>query len=161
MVKNIKIYKTPEFNTATGYLKPGIHLMTISELLKHPILGATHERKELIKSLKLACSVYWDFGITEIYANGSFATKKEIPKDIDGYIQISLKDLNFENLVRSGSIWGDFSGKNDSKDKYPMWYEHKIEFYLYDPDRHNAFDVSQFFTHSREGIERGIIKVIK
>jgi hypothetical protein len=162
MEKNIKIYKTPEFNSVTGYLKSGIHLMTISELLTHPILGATQERKELIKSLKLACTVYWGFNITGIYANGSFATMKPIPADIDGYIQISFKDPSFKDLITSGSIWGNFNGKDHLKDKCPMWYEHKLEFYLYDPDlKNNSFNASQFFTHSREGVERGIIKVIR
>jgi len=161
MKRNLKIYKTPEFNITTGYLKPGIHLMTINELSTHPILGATPERKQLIKSLKLACTVYWDFDITEIYANGSFATMKQIPADIDGYVQVSIKSSNFKELIRSGSVWGNFAGKNNHNDKYPMWYEHKIEFYLYDPDLKNPFDASHFFTHSREGIERGIIKIIR
>jgi hypothetical protein len=39
-----------------------------------------------------------------------------------------------------------------------MWYEHKIEFYVEVKGQEIYTD---FFTHSRDGIERGIIKVIK
>ncbi len=33
--KNIKIYDKPVFNKVTGYLIPGVYLMTIDELLNH------------------------------------------------------------------------------------------------------------------------------
>ncbi len=145
-----------EFNSDTGYLIIGIHQMTIDELLKHPILGKTAQRKSLIYSLKEACEVYWSYGIDEIYANGSFATTKPIPNDIDGYIVLDTKSEKFIELVESGNIWGQFKGKNHEKDKSSMWYEHKIEFYI---ENQNLFHT--FFTHSRNGIERGIIKIIK
>ena len=155
MVYNV-IMSEPEFDRTTGYLKVGIYPMTIDELLAHPILGNGFWRQTLIKSLSKACDIYWQYGIEEIYANGSFATSKPIPNDIDGYIIVDKQSENFRNLLNSGSIWGIFHGKNDPKDKFPMWYEHKIEFYL---EQENMFH--NFFTHSRDGIERGIIKVIQ
>jgi len=157
-----KIYKKPIFNEMTEYLAVGIHLMSINDLLTHKILGGTPERVKLINSLKLACETYWSYGITEIYANGSFATSKPNPADIDGYIQISYSDANLLKLIQSGSVWGNFKGKSNPKDKFPMWYEHKIEFYLHDPDYTNeSFNPPKFFTHSKEGIARGIIKIIQ
>ncbi len=77
-----------EFDNTTGYLKTGIYPITIDELLLHSILGKGKQRQTLIKSLAEACEVYWKYGITEIYANGSFATMKPVPNDIDGYIII-------------------------------------------------------------------------
>jgi len=158
----IKTYKKPIFNEISGYLNVGIYLMSIDDLLKHKILGGTPERIKLINSLKLACETYWNYGITEIFANGSFATTKPAPADIDGYIQVSFEDINFLKLVQSASVWGNFKGKNNPKDKFPMWYEHKIEFYLHDPQYKNEkFNPPEFFTHSKENIERGIIKIIQ
>lgn len=145
-----------KFNTDTGYLITGIHQMTIDELLKHPILGKGTHRKSLIYSLEEACETYRYYGIDEIYANGSFATMKPIPNDIDGYIIVDTKSENFRQLVESSSVWGQFKGKYHEKDKMPMWYEHKVEFYI---EIENVFH--DFFTHSRDGIERGIIKIIE
>ncbi len=145
-----------EFDNTTGYLKIGIYPITIDELLLHSILGKGKQRQTLIKSLAEACEIYWKYGITEIYANGSFATMKPVPNDIDGYIIVDTKSEQFKKLVESGNIWGIFKGKNNPKDKFPMWYEHKIEFYI---ETENLYHY--FFTHSRDGIERGIIKIIK
>ena len=152
----MKEFNEPIFNKSTGYLQPGIYLMTIEKLLNNKILGGTERRKNLIYSLKEACNVYWEYGITEIYANGSFATMKPFPNDIDGYIRVDFQSKEFENLTNSGSVWGKFYGYHNKKDKFQMWYEHKIEFYL---EENNVFNY--FFTHSRDGVERGIIKVIK
>ena len=154
----MKEYRVPNCNKTTGYLKSGIYCMTIDELLAHPILGGTEQRKTLIKSLKEACEFYWSFGITEIYANGSFATMKPVPNDIDGYLYVSEYDPKFQNLLNTDSVWSKFYGYHDIKDKYQMWHEHKIEFYI---ELKGAEFFTNFFTHSRDGIERGIIKVIK
>jgi len=150
------------FDNKSGYLLPGIYPVTINALLNHEVLAFTSERVKLINSLQLACETYWNYGITEIYANGSFATAKPIPADIDGYLRVSVHDENVQKLLKSDSIWSNFKGKTHANDKYPMWYEHKIEFYIDYielPDKY--FNPAKFFTHSREGIERGIIKVIQ
>lgn len=155
MIYNINMSRL-KFDDITGYLKSGIYPITIDELLSHPILGNGKQRQRLIKSLSEACNVYWQYGIDEIYANGSFATMKPIPNDIDGYIIVDTQSEQFKKLAESGNIWGIFKGKKNPKDKFPMWYEHKIEFYI---ENKNIFHY--FFTHSRDGIERGIIKIIK
>lgn len=152
----MKEYRIPNFNNSTGYLKPGIYLMTIDELLAHKILGAGVQRKKLIFSLKEACKTYWQYGINEIYANGSFATMKPVPNDIDGYICVDFESEEFKSLINSGSVWGKFYGYHNKKDKFQMWYEHRIEFYT---ETENIYN--NFFTHSRDNVERGIIKIIK
>ena len=154
----MKKYRIPNFNKTTGYLKSGIYCMTIDELFNHKILGGTSERQKLIKSLKQACEFYWSYGITEIYANGSFATMKPIPNDIDGYLYVNETDNALIQLINSDSIWGKFYGFHNAKDKFPMWYEFKIEFYL---EIKGQEIYHNFFTHSRDGIERGIIKIIQ
>jgi len=151
-------YRTPKFNKNTGYLLPGIYLMTIDELLNHKILGGTLQRQKLIKSLKEACEIYWKYGIYEIYTNGSFSTMKAEPNDIDGYLCVNTNSKEFINLQKSNSVWSKFYGYHHEKDKFEMWYKHKIEFYI-EPEGENIFHY--FFTHSRENIVRGIIKIIK
>lgn len=155
---NMKEFRNPSFNKKTGYLKPGIYCMTIDELRNHEILGGTLERKNLIKSLEIACKFYWNYGITEIYANGSFATMKPIPNDIDGYLYVNETDNGLLQVINSDSVWGKFYGFHSAKDKYQMWYEYKVEFYL---ELKGQEFFTDFFTHSRDGIERGIIKVIQ
>lgn len=151
-------YRIPNFNKATGYLKSGIYCMTIDELFSHPILGGTEQRKILINSLKEACEFYWNYGIDEIYANGSFATMKPVPNDIDGYLYINENDSDFQKMLKVDSVWSKFYGFQNPKDKYQMWYEHKIEFYI---ELKGQEFFTNFFTHSRDGVERGIIKIIE
>ena len=81
---------------------------------------------------------------------------KPYPNDIDGYIIANYDDSNFITLATSDNIWGKFYGYHHPKDKFQMWYEYKIEFYL---ETENIYH--KFFTHSRDGIERGVIKIIK
>ena len=154
----MKEYRTADFNKTTGYLKSGIYCLTIDELINHKILGGTSQRQTLIKSLKEACEFYWSYGIDEIYANGSFATMKPIPNDIDGYLYVDESDKGLLQVINSGSVWGKFYGFHNIKDKFQMWYDKKIEFYL---EIKGQEIYHNFFTHSRDGIERGIIKIIQ
>ena len=154
----MNVYRVPKFHKSTGYLLPGVYQMTIDELLNHKILGGTLQRQNLILSLKEACETYWQYGISEIYTNGSFSTMKAEPNDIDGYICIDTNSQGFKDLINSGSIWSKFYGYHHPKDKFQMWYEHRIEFYI-ESEHEKIFQ--KFFTHSRENIVRGIIKVVK
>ncbi|MFA7657914.1 MAG: hypothetical protein WCY19_00610 [Candidatus Gastranaerophilaceae bacterium] len=154
-MKDIQTYNEPAFDNKTGYLISGIYLMKIDDLLNHEILGGTAKRKNLIYSLKEACEIYWSYGIYEIYVNGSFATIKEYPNDIDGYLRVDVKSESFIKLTSSGNIWGQLQSIGTYK--LPMWHKYKIEFYV--ENKYEQFH--NFFTHSKDGIERGIIKLIK
>ena len=154
----MKEYRIPAFNKKTGYLKSGVYCMTIEELSNHSVLGGTPERQKLLNFLKQACQFYWSHNILEIYVNGSFATMKPIPNDIDGYLYVDEGDSRLQQLINSGSVWGKFYGMSSTADKFPMWYEYKIEFYL-EVKGQEIFQ--NFFTHSRDGIKRGIIKIIQ
>ncbi len=159
MYERIKKYKVPSFNKITGYLKPGIYEITLNELYSHKILCGTSARKSLIQSLEHACNTYWSYGIAEIFINGSFATTTPFPIDIDGYICFENEnDLKLKQLKESQSIWGNFNPvKIGNNQKFLMWHENKIEFY---PQIGRLGEFFYFFTLSRDGIERGIIKII-
>lgn len=153
-----------DFDKLTGYLKPGIHKLTLEKLKTHKILASTETRKKLIDNLELACKFYWPYNIEEIFVDGSFATEKLYPGDIDGVICFAeVEDKRLENIIASGSVWGDFSlnpSKNDNK--FRMWHEYKIEFYIHPihkTSKHKSF--LEFFQRSHDGVPRGIIKVIK
>lgn len=158
---NQEIFYTPKFNRHTGYLYPGIYIVKISELLEHPILCKSEKRKNLILSLKEACEIYWQFNIPEIFVDGSFASLKEKPEDIDGYIVID-ENSKFDELVKSGSIWGDFSSIDKKTGKFRMWKDHKIEFYVH-PIQKAFYGMSFpiFFTNPTKYVNKGIFKIIK
>jgi hypothetical protein len=156
---------TKDFDKKTGYLKPGIHKFTLEKLMHHKILANTETRRHLIQNLKLACEFYWSYDIENIFIDGSFATEKPYPADIDGVICFEgFEDQRLEKILESQSVWGDFSPYDPSKpgDKFRMWYEYQIEFYIHPihkPFKHNTF--LEFFQHSRDDEPRGIIQVTK
>ena len=158
MGKNLDIFHIPEFIEETGYLKPGIHLVTLEQLKNHEILAGTRERRNLIESLEFACKCYHSFGITDIYVNGSFSTSKPIPGDIDCYIEVeSGNDERLVNLVNSGSVWGDFARVRIGNNiKFIMWHKYRLEVFIQPKDQTTMFD---FFCKSRDGIDRGILKI--
>lgn len=159
----IKEFKQIKFDKGTGWLLPGIYSITLSNLRKHPVLSKGQKRLQLINNLTLACETYWKHGITEIYVNGSFASTKESPGDIDGYIVIKdFNDINFIELINSNSIWGDFSTINSETGKFKMWDEYKIEFYVHPMQKvFGGMNFPDFFTNPNKYVTKSILKIIK
>lgn len=158
---NQKIFNKLKFNRHTGFLYPGIYNITIAELLENPVLCKNEARKNLILFLKEACETYWNFNISEIFVDGSFASLKEKPEDIDGYIVID-ENARFNELVKSGSIWGDFLTLDEETGKFKMWQKHRIEFYVH--PLHEAYGYIPFpvfFTGLTKYVNKGILKIIK
>ncbi|MEI8390838.1 MAG: hypothetical protein WCG23_13250 [bacterium] len=160
---NKQIYDYPKFNRRNEYLLSGIHLITIPDLYKHPILAGSEKRLKLINSLKEACEFYWSHGIDEIFVDGSFASIKEEPRDIDGYISVeSAIDPRYLKILSSGSIWGDYKTIDAETGKFLMWSKHRIEFYVHPV--HIAFGIMyfpDFFTNPTKYLDKGILKIIK
>ncbi|HSA05996.1 MAG TPA: hypothetical protein P5556_02325 [Candidatus Gastranaerophilales bacterium] len=160
---NKKIYNQPKFNRTNQYLLSGIHLISIADLYNHPILAGNVKRLKLIDSLKEACEFYWSYGIDEIFVDGSFASIKENPGDIDGYITVeSETDPKYLKILNSGSIWGDYKTIDPKTGKFLMWSKHRIEFYVH--PIHKAFGMMyfpDFFTSPSKYLDKGILKIIK
>lgn len=151
-----------KFNSTTGELKPGIYLMTLQEIKDHPVLGSNPERKMLLKNLEEACNFYWSYGITDIYIDGSFITKKTVPGDIDGVIGFNPgNDPRLMNILNSGSIWGDFV-PDEKSNKLKMWKKYRIEFW----DANKKTELTgephlAFFQKNKDKKPKGIIKIIR
>lgn len=74
----------PSFNQY-GLLPPAIHSASMEEVVAK--LGFSPKRQDLIeRGLKPLVERLKALGVREIYLNGSFATSKPSPGDIDGYV---------------------------------------------------------------------------
>ncbi len=71
----------PGFN-AVGYLPPGIHPATLSEIEAR--FGLESElRRVQMESLRWMVDLAWKAGAQRIIVNGSFVTHKDEPNDVD------------------------------------------------------------------------------
>ena len=76
----------PAFGSLTGNLPRGEHRATWDEVVQ--ALGFTESRKDLLSGLLAACKALKLAGVTELYLDGSFATKKKNPCDYDACYSI-------------------------------------------------------------------------
>jgi hypothetical protein len=76
----------PPFGSLTGNLPRGEHRATWVEVVQ--ALGFTESRKELLSGLLAACKALKLAGVTELYLDGSFATKRKNPSDYDACYSI-------------------------------------------------------------------------
>jgi len=95
----------PAFNP-DGVLPPGDYELAIQELKQSELVHGpspslpgwdTIWRATLASNLETIVNQLWNVGITEIFANGSFATNKLRPGDIDVYFECE------EDSIKSGS----------------------------------------------------------
>jgi hypothetical protein len=71
----------PPFND-DGYLPPGIHPATLEEVAER--FGSESElRRAQMESLRWLVDLAWRAGVLRIVVNGSFATDKLEPNDVD------------------------------------------------------------------------------
>lgn len=79
----------PPFNE-DGYLPPGIHPATLEEVAAR--FGAESElRRVQMESLRWLVELAWRAGVERIVVNGSFATDKAEPNDVDCVLLIGLE----------------------------------------------------------------------
>ncbi|ADR23456.1 hypothetical protein MATR_26920 [Marivirga tractuosa] len=90
-----------DFNPNTGLLEPGEHKVTLKELEEN--FSFSDKRKQLIGKLKDIINVLKQINCERLYVDGSFATEKFEPGDIDVCWELStdpiiktqqLRDLN-------------------------------------------------------------------
>lgn len=138
-------------------------------------------RATLVTNLETLTRQLWLVGITEIFADGSFAEDKDHPNDIDGYFECDLERLKTGQLTRElnlldpGKVWTwDPSSRRAyrgyPKKQLPMWHRYRVELYPHVPglglgsgirDRHgNELEFPSAFRQSRrDGAPRGIVKI--
>ncbi len=177
---------------ADGLLPSGDYGVTFDEL-RDSILVAGPEDKSaypnwdsswrgwLVDQLEVVTRQLWQVGVTEVFADGSFAEDKEHPNDIDGYFvcdrnELASGKLQQElNLLDPQKVWTwdpatrkPYAGY--SKRQLPMWHVYRVELYphwsglnsgIQDQYGNELEFPSAFRQSRRDGRPRGIIKLIK
>lgn len=175
-----------------GLLPPGDYEVTFDELRQSVLVLGPSEpkdcpswhgtwREELVNNLEVLTRQLWQVGITDVYADGSFAEDKDHPNDIDGYFVCDLMRLASGSLERDLNLldpfkvwtWDPQSRKpfrGYPKHQLPMWHRYRVELYPHVPglgvgsgirDKHgNELEFPAAFRQSRrDGKPRGIIKL--
>jgi len=177
--------------TAEGLLPPGDYEVSFEELrqsaLVHGVDAADQPawdaewRAALVDNLEVLTRQLWQVGITEVYADGSFAEAKAHPNDIDGYFVCELTHLasgKLEqnlNLLDPHKVWtwdpaSRRSYRGYPKRQLPMWHKYRVELYPHVPglgggsgiqdQRGNDLEFPSAFRQSRiDGSPRGIVKI--
>jgi len=172
-----------------GLLPVGDYEVSFEELRQSILVTGAAEgsswdsawRSLLVDNFEVLAKQLWSVGITEIYADGSFAEEKDHPNDIDGYFVCDLQSLASGDLNRRLNLldpykiwtWDPLSRKpyrGYPKKQLPMWHRYRVEMYPHVPglgmpsgirDKHgNELEFPSAFRQSRrDGKPRGIVKI--
>jgi hypothetical protein len=175
-----------------GLLPPGDYEVSFHQLRESILVAGPGDsalypnwdqawRLRLVDNLETLTRQLWQFGIREVYADGSFTEDKDHPNDIDGYFVCELIQLSSGELTRQLNLidpfkvwtWDPASRKpyrGYPKKQLPMWHRYRIELYPHIPgmgigcgifDRYgNELEFPSAFRQSRrDGKARGIVKI--
>jgi hypothetical protein len=175
-----------------GLLPPGDYEVSFHQLRESILVAGPGDsalypnwdqawRLRLVDNLETLTRQLWQFGIREVYADGSFTEDKDHPNDIDGYFVCELIQLSSGELTRQLNLidpfkvwtWDPASRKpyrGYPKEQLPMWHRYRIELYPHIPgmgigcgifDRYgNELEFPSAFRQSRrDGKARGIVKI--
>ncbi len=174
--------------TQDGLLPAGDVAMTFPELREstlvhgpgpsHPTWDATW-RRALVDNLEIMARQLWTVGITEVFADGSFAEDKDHPNDIDGYFVCDLRAFASGRLERELNVldphkvwtWSPAARRpyrGYPKRQLPMWHVYRVELYPHYGQFSGIFDQfgnelefpSAFRLSRRDGKPRGIVKLL-
>lgn len=177
---------------ADGLLPPGDYEVSFDELRRSIlVVGAGGEamsptwdagwRAKLVDNLEILTRQLWQVGITEVFADGSFAEDKDHPNDIDGYFVCGLGPLASGQLARELNLLDPFKiwtwdpasrrpYRGYPKRQLPMWHTYRVELYPHVAglglgsgirDKYgNELEFPSAFRQSRrDGKPRGIVKI--
>lgn len=177
----------PQF-LPSGMLPAGDYDATINELRQSVLVTGSPTpspswdaawRLHLICQLEELVQELRKVGITNIYADGSFAENKNHPNDIDGYFECDRMEfltgkLERElNLLNPHKVWTWDPGSRRTyqgypKGQLPMWHHYRVE--LWPHYGQNSGIVDQYgheldfpaaFRKSRDNNQpRGIVKIV-
>lgn len=168
-----------------GLLPVGDHTMTMTELRNSLLVNGTPAcdpnwdaawRAHLVEQLSILCVHLHEVGIVEIFADGSFATDKAKPGDIDGYFvcdyELFLSE-QFPRLVARDEAWDLRQRRPDrhGKMKPLMWHRYHVELFPQFTPPFESLSVAdtspqgkhvlfpEFFRRTRTGQPRGIVRI--
>jgi hypothetical protein len=175
-----------------GLLPPGDYAVSFAELRQSVLVTGPGNpgiypnwdaawRMTLVGNLEILAKQLWRVGITEIFADGSFAEDKDHPNDIDGYFVCDFDRMRSGELTRELNLldddkvwtWDPASRRpyrGYPKKQLPMWHRYRVELYPHFPglglgsgirDRHgHELEFPSAFRQSRrDGTPRSIVKI--
>ncbi len=173
-----------------GLLPPGDYEVSFGELRGSVLAVGPNERRatwdsawrlRLIGNLEILAQQLWQAGVSEVFADGSFAENKDHPNDIDGYFVCSLDALKSRELVRRLNLLDPFKVwtwdpatrkpyRGYPKKQLPMWHRYRVELYPHVPGLGIGSGIRDKFGHElefpsafrqsrRDGKPRGIVKI--
>lgn len=138
-------------------------------------------RLKLVDNLEILTRQLWAIGISDVFADGSFAEDNDHPNDIDGYFVCALGRLASGDLARELNLldphkvwtWDPASRRpyrGYPKRQLPMWHTYRVELYPHVSglglgsgicDKYgNELEFPSAFRQSRrDGKPRGIVKI--
>jgi len=175
-----------------GLLPPGDYEVSFDELHHSVLVLGPGEptdypswdapwRERLVNNLETLTRQLWRIGVTEVFADGSFAEDKDHPNDIDGYFVCDLDRLKSGELARQLNLLDPFKVwtwepaarkpyRGYPKKQLPMWHKYRVELYphvpglgigsgIRDQHGHELEFPSAFRQSRRDGKPRGIVKI--
>ena len=134
-----------------GLLPLGLHEATISEI--RASLGVTERRERLIDGLERFVRIWSDSGFLEYSViDGSFATDKPEPGDIDMLLVLNVETLSsrqadFRYLAASHGYDRDFTKREFGCEAFIVASQNALDDWL------------DFFGADRQGRRRGLIRL--
>jgi hypothetical protein len=151
----------PDFDSATGYLPPGVHDANITEVSKR--FGNTVRRARLMVSLRNVVNQLWDAGVKEIFIDGSFCTATPVPNDIDGY-WVFVKGFDHTKVDPVLLQYDVFvTDPTSGLAVRPMKLRYGIELYVHPIQKATMGGITypEFFARSRDGVPRGYVRIVR
>ena len=135
----------PEYDPPHGYLPPGLHHTSWSEVAER--FSVNSHRERLFGGLLLACRNLASAGCIEVLLNGSFVSSKLLPEDYDGAWE--MEGVNVEQL---DPVLLDFSNS-----RARMKIKYFGELFPASTEAAPGVLYREFFKTDRLGIEKGLV----
>ena len=136
-----------EIDPATGYLPPGVHRASWSDVVR--LCGENGHREQLLRGLRAALINLRKAGCKEVLLDGSFVSSKALPNDYDGAWEPAGVDPN-----RLDQILLTFDNKREAMKR-------KYGGELFPASVHAAAGVlyRDFFQKDRDGNAKGVLLI--
>lgn len=150
----------PDFDETSGYLPKGEHNAGLAEFQQR--FAWNGRRLKLFGGLQAVIAQLWAAGVDEIYIAGSFCTAAPLPNDIDGfwvYKQgIDTSKIDPVVLQMNTHAIDPVTGRVTRV----MKIKYGVEFFMETPNfRLDGMTLREFFSRSRDGSPRGLIRLRK
>lgn len=137
----------PELEPESGFLPPGVHRVTWSEVVE--MLGTNEYREHLLGGLRRALLNLRNAGCKEVWLDGSFTSVKTFPNDYDGAWEHEGVDEKLVDKVLLKFSWP----RKAMKDKYLG------ELFRADDEAAPGIKYRDFFRSQGDGTPKGILLI--